>query len=147
MLPPAFAGELFGAGQPLDASRYYVIVPDTPGHDQALYKAAPTREKADQLIDQRLAAPFPADANDVRYQWDYSRDCNPSAGLEKIKATVLAIEAAPARAQGRTCASRTACRVGRRQPAPRPRAARPTREERPARAGNLYAPERATPRR
>src|SRR5436309_2357017 len=56
--------------------------------------AAPTREKADQLLDQRLAAPFPADANDVLYQWDSSRDYNPSGGLEKIKATVLAINAA-----------------------------------------------------
>jgi len=217
MLTPAFAGELFGAGQPLDASRYYIIIPDTIGHgksskpsdglrtkfpkynyddmvdahyrlltehlnvkhvraiignsmggmetwifavkypdymdvavpmacfptemssrnwmlrrlitdsirndpdwkdgqytqqpksarfasvffgvatsggNQALYKAAPTREKADQLLDQRLAAAFTADANDVLYQWDSSRDFNPSAGLEKIKATVLAINAA-----------------------------------------------------
>jgi homoserine O-acetyltransferase len=38
--------------------------------------------------------PFPADANDVLYQWDSSRDYNPSVGLEKIKATVLAINAA-----------------------------------------------------
>jgi homoserine O-acetyltransferase/O-succinyltransferase len=66
----------------------------TSGGNQALYKAAPTREKADQLLDQRLAAPFTADANDVLYQWDSSRDYNPSAGLEKIKATVLAINAA-----------------------------------------------------
>ena len=66
----------------------------TSGGNQALYKAAPTREKADQLLDQRLAAPFTADANDVLYQWDSSRDFNPSAGLEKIKATVLAINAA-----------------------------------------------------
>jgi homoserine O-acetyltransferase/O-succinyltransferase len=217
MLTPAFAGELFGRGQPLDASRYYLIIPDTLGHggsskpsdglrtkfpkynyedmvdahyrlltehlnvrhlravignsmggmetwifavkypnymdiavpmaslptemssrnwmlrrlitdsirtdpdwkngeytqqprsarfasvffgiatsggNQALYKAAPTREKADQLLDQRLAAPFPADANDVLYQWDSSRDYNPTAGLDKIKATVLAINAA-----------------------------------------------------
>jgi len=66
----------------------------TSGGNQALYKAAPTREKADQLLDQRLAAAFTADANDVLYQWDSSRDFNPSAGLEKIKATVLAINAA-----------------------------------------------------
>ena len=217
MLTPAFAGELFGPGQPLDASRYYIVIPDTLGHgksskpsdglrtkfprydyedmvvahyrlltehlnvkhlrlvignsmggmetwifatkypeymdvavpmaclptamssrnwmlrrlitdsirndpdwkdgqyvqqprsarfasvffgiatsggNQALYKAAPTREKADQLLDQRLAAPFPADANDVLYQWDSSGDYNPSAGLDRIKATVLAINAA-----------------------------------------------------
>jgi homoserine O-acetyltransferase len=66
----------------------------TNGGNQALFKAAPTREKADQLLDQRLAAPFPADANDVLYQWDSSRDYNPSPGLERIRATVLAINAA-----------------------------------------------------
>lgn len=31
MLAPAFAGALFGPGQPLDASRYYVILPDSIG--------------------------------------------------------------------------------------------------------------------
>src|SRR5660397_92116 len=31
MLTPVFAGELFGPGQPLDASRYYVILPDAIG--------------------------------------------------------------------------------------------------------------------
>ena len=35
MLTPAFAGELFGAGQPLDASRYYIIIPDTLGHGKS----------------------------------------------------------------------------------------------------------------
>ncbi len=29
MLTPAFAGELFGAGQPLDATKYYIIIPDS----------------------------------------------------------------------------------------------------------------------
>ena len=217
MLSPAFGGELFGAGQPLDASRYYIILPDAVGHgksskpsdglrmrfprynyddmvnaqhrlvtehlgvkrarlvignsmggmetwiwaqkhpgfmdvavpmaslpvemssrnwmmrrliidsirndpewmngnytkqpksaqfasvffaigtnggNQALYKAAPTREKADQLLDARLKAPFSADANDALYQWDSSRDYNPSAGLERIEATLLAINSA-----------------------------------------------------
>jgi len=31
MLTAAFAGELFGPGQPLDASRYYIILPDAIG--------------------------------------------------------------------------------------------------------------------
>ena len=31
MLTPGFAGELFGPGQPLDASRYYIIIPDAVG--------------------------------------------------------------------------------------------------------------------
>ena len=74
------------------ASVFYGLA--TSGGNQALYKAAPTREKADQLLDARMAAPFTADANDVLYQWDSSRDYNPSAGLEKIKAAVLAINAA-----------------------------------------------------
>jgi homoserine O-acetyltransferase/O-succinyltransferase len=66
----------------------------TNGGNQALLKAAPTREKADQLLNQRLNASFSADANDVLYQWDSSRDYNPSAGLERIQATLLAINSA-----------------------------------------------------
>jgi homoserine O-acetyltransferase len=31
-LRPQFAGELFGAGQPLDATRYYIVLPDDIGH-------------------------------------------------------------------------------------------------------------------
>jgi homoserine O-acetyltransferase len=206
MLSPAFGGELFGPGQPLDASRYYIILPDSIGHgksskpsdglgtkfpqynyddmvnahqrlvaehlglkrvrlvignsqggmhtwlwaekyprmmdiavpmasqpvemssrnwilrrliidsikrdpknaqfatvfyqfatnggNQALYKAAPTREKADALLDARLKAPFTADPIDSLYQWDSSRDYNPAPGLEKIEAVLLAINSA-----------------------------------------------------
>ena len=32
MLTPVFAGELFGAGQPRDASKYFIIIPDSLGH-------------------------------------------------------------------------------------------------------------------
>ena len=35
MLTPAFAGELLGHGQPLDASKYYVIIPDALGHGKS----------------------------------------------------------------------------------------------------------------
>ncbi len=35
LLAPAFGGELFGPGQPLDASRYYVILPDAIGHGKS----------------------------------------------------------------------------------------------------------------
>ena len=35
MLTPAFAGELFGPGQPLDASKYYIIIPDGIGHGKS----------------------------------------------------------------------------------------------------------------
>jgi homoserine O-acetyltransferase len=34
-LRPEFAGELFGTGQPLDASRYFLILPDAIGHGRS----------------------------------------------------------------------------------------------------------------
>src|SRR5205085_7757654 len=49
----------------------------TSGGNQALYKTAPTRDKADQLLEARMKAPFTNDANDALYQWDSSRDYNP----------------------------------------------------------------------
>ncbi len=55
---------------------------------------APTRAKADKLVDERLAAPPPADANDYIYQWDASRDYNAAPGLDRIEAAVLAINSA-----------------------------------------------------
>ncbi|HSA72059.1 MAG TPA: alpha/beta fold hydrolase [Burkholderiales bacterium] len=74
------------------ASVFFAIA--TNGGNQALHKAAPTRAKADQLLDARLKAAFTADANDVLYQWDSSRDYNPSPGLERIQAMLLAINSA-----------------------------------------------------
>ncbi|HEX2334618.1 MAG TPA: alpha/beta fold hydrolase [Burkholderiales bacterium] len=74
------------------ASIYFAI--GTNGGNHGLYKAAPTREKADQLIAQRFAAPFRGDANDHLYQWDSSRDYNPSPGLDRIQAVLLAINSA-----------------------------------------------------
>jgi homoserine O-acetyltransferase len=217
MLTPAFAGELFGPGQPLDASKYYIIIPDSLGHGKSSkpsdgmktafpkydyadmveaqyrlvmeglgvkhlrlvignsmggmhtwlwgvkypdamdvlvpmasqptemaarnwmlrrimletirndpdyhdgnyttqprmmkyaiiaygvasaggtlgYQAlAPTAAKADRMVDERLAAPLVSDANDFVYQWEASHDYNPSPGLERIEATLLAINAA-----------------------------------------------------
>jgi homoserine O-acetyltransferase len=66
----------------------------TNGGSQALYKAAPTRDKADALLDQRLNAAAAGDANDLLFQWASSGDYDPSAGLEKIRAAVLAINSA-----------------------------------------------------
>ena len=216
MLTPAFAGELFGPGQPLDATKYYIIIPDSLGHGKsakpsdglktafpkydyedmvdAQYRLigeglgikhlrlvignsmggmhswiwgvkypqamdvlvpmasqptemaarnwmlrrlmletirndpdynggnytspprmmkyaitafgvasaggtlgyqtlAPTAETADRMVDERLALPVSADANDFIYQWEASHDYNPSPGLQRIEATVLAINA------------------------------------------------------
>src|SRR6201747_2405242 len=217
MLTPAFAGELFGPGQPLDASKYYIIIPDGIGHGKsskpsdgmktafpkynyedmvdaqyrlvteglgikhlrlvignsmggmhtwdwavkypafmdalvpmasqptamaarnwmmrramlktirndpdynggnytsqprmmkyaiAAYRfasaggtlgyqtLAPTAVKADKMVDEQIATPVTADANDYIYQWEASHDYNPSAGMEQIEATLLAINAA-----------------------------------------------------
>jgi homoserine O-acetyltransferase len=217
MLTPTFAGELFGPGQPLDAAKYYIIIPDSLGHGQsskpsdvmktefprydyedmvdAQYRLvteglgvkhlrlvignsmggmhawlwavkypkamdvvvpmasqptemaarnwmlrrmmietirndpdynggnytaqprmmkyavnffgiatgggtlgyqtlAPTAAKADKMVDDRLATPVTADANDFIYQWEASHDYNPSGGMEQIEATLLAINAA-----------------------------------------------------
>src|SRR5262249_35860537 len=35
VLTPAFAGELFGPGQPLDAAKYYIVIPDALGHGKS----------------------------------------------------------------------------------------------------------------
>jgi homoserine O-acetyltransferase len=66
----------------------------TNGGNQRLYKATPTREKADQLLSQRLTAPFRGDANDHLYQWEASRDYKASSDLERIQAALLAINSA-----------------------------------------------------
>ena len=66
----------------------------TNGGSQAIYAAAPSREKADAWLDQRLQGSFTGDANDHLYQWESSGDFDPSAGLERIQASVLAINSA-----------------------------------------------------
>jgi homoserine O-acetyltransferase len=66
----------------------------TSGGTQAIHRAAPTREKADQILDQRLAQPSNADANDVIYQMEASRDYDPAPLLESIQARVLAMNSA-----------------------------------------------------
>jgi homoserine O-acetyltransferase len=55
---------------------------------------APTREKADQFVDARLAAPFQADANDWIWQWSSSANYDAMPEISKIQALVLAINAA-----------------------------------------------------
>jgi homoserine O-acetyltransferase len=65
----------------------------TSGGTLAYQALAPTAEKADKMVDDRLATPVTADANDFIYQWQASHDYNPSNGLERIEATLLAINA------------------------------------------------------
>ena len=74
------------------ASVFYAT--GTNGGNLAYQKLAPTRAQADKLVDDRLVAPFRADANDFIYAWESSRDYNPSVALERIAAALLVINAA-----------------------------------------------------
>lgn len=66
----------------------------TNGGNQGLQALAPSREAADALVAQRLNTPFVGDANDHLYQWDAARDYDPTPGLTRIEAAVLAINSA-----------------------------------------------------
>jgi homoserine O-acetyltransferase len=79
------------AGLPL-AFLFFNIA--TNGGTQALQKAAQSRAAADALLDQRLAQPMAADANDLIYMYEASRDYDPEPLLGQIKARVLAINSA-----------------------------------------------------
>jgi homoserine O-acetyltransferase len=60
-----------------------------------LQRLAPTRDSADAFIDSWAAARLRStDANDFMYQFEASSDYDPSPGLEKIHALVLAINSA-----------------------------------------------------
>ncbi len=65
----------------------------TIGGNQALYKQAPSSQMGDDIIAKFLSQPFRGDANDVLYQWESSADYDPSPGLERITAMVVAINA------------------------------------------------------
>jgi homoserine O-acetyltransferase len=66
----------------------------TAGGTRNYQKLAPTHDKADQLVDARLAAPMNADANDFIWAWNSSADYDAAPGLERIEASVLAINSA-----------------------------------------------------
>jgi homoserine O-acetyltransferase/O-succinyltransferase len=71
------------------AYAFYTVA--TNGGTLAYQHLAPTRAKADKLVGELLAKPFSADANDFLYQWESSADYDPSENLERIEATVLAV--------------------------------------------------------
>jgi homoserine O-acetyltransferase len=66
----------------------------TNGGNQALARQLPTRARSDAAVDARLKAPFNADANDTLYQWESSGGFDASPNLERIQATLLAINSA-----------------------------------------------------
>jgi len=59
------------------------------------HKTAPTRDAADKWYEEQIATRVAAtDANDMLYQYNASRDYDPSPDLEKITAPLLAINSA-----------------------------------------------------
>lgn len=66
----------------------------TAGGTLAYQALAPTHAQSEKMVADRLAAPAPPDANDYIYQWESSADYNPAPMLEKIEASLLAINAA-----------------------------------------------------
>jgi homoserine O-acetyltransferase len=60
-----------------------------------MQKTAPTREKADDLLEEQISARVKTtDANDMLYYFDASRNYNPEPQLEKITAPLTAINSA-----------------------------------------------------
>jgi homoserine O-acetyltransferase len=91
---PAYQGGNY-TSQPASLSLAFLFFNiATNGGSQALQKAAPTRAAADAILDQRLAQPASADANDLIYMYEASRDYDPEPRLGRIKARVLAINSA-----------------------------------------------------
>lgn len=66
----------------------------TIGGTLAYQTQAPTSAAADALVAARMDGTMPADANDFLFQWESSRDYDPAPQLGRIKAAVLAINAA-----------------------------------------------------
>ncbi|MDO6407027.1 alpha/beta fold hydrolase [Pantoea phytobeneficialis] len=66
----------------------------TTGGTLAYQHKAPTRALADKLVDERLAAPVTADANDLIYIWGSSANYNALPALHRIKAPMLIINSA-----------------------------------------------------
>lgn len=74
------------------ASVFYGIA--TAGGTLNYQKLGPSNQKADQLVDARLAAPMSADANDFIWAWSSSADYDAAPALERIEASLLAINSA-----------------------------------------------------
>jgi homoserine O-acetyltransferase len=91
---PAYAGGTYTAQPPSLrlANVFYGLA--TSGGTLGLQAAGATHAMADAVVDQALALPPPRDANDFIYQWDASRDYDPSGLLGRIAAPVLAINSA-----------------------------------------------------
>jgi homoserine O-acetyltransferase len=91
MNDPAYKGGEYEAQPPALAAVWPVfkIMTDSPAH---LAEEASTIDKADALVRRtRIEAARSGDANDVVYEFEASRDYDPSADLGKIKARLLTV--------------------------------------------------------
>lgn len=75
----------------LHAARIFAIAVNGPVD---LQRRAPTAEAADRLLDELAAGKARSDANDFLYALDASRTYNPQPRLGRIKARLLAVNAA-----------------------------------------------------
>ncbi len=91
---PAYMGGNYTAQPPSLRVANVFFNTATNGGTLAYQAQAPNAAKANAMVDERLAAAPPADANDFVYQWASSEDYDAAPGLEKITAPVLAINAA-----------------------------------------------------
>jgi homoserine O-acetyltransferase len=80
------------AAQPQGLITALRMIAISAGSTRQLYQQAPTVEATDRLLDrmvqQRLRT---ADANDLLYAWDASRDYDPGENLARISAHVTAV--------------------------------------------------------
>lgn len=91
---PAYMDGNYAAPPPSLVTANVMFGIATSGGTLAYQSMAPTAAQADKIVDQRLAEGVAMDTNDFLYQWESSHDYDPSALLPRIKAAVLAINAA-----------------------------------------------------
>lgn len=78
--------------QPQGLTTALRLIAMSAGSVKQLYAQAPTQEAADRLLDRMVEQRMKnADANDLLYAWDASRDYDPEAKLPDVCATVLAV--------------------------------------------------------
>jgi len=68
------------------------IISISAGSVEQMFRKAPTQEGSDRLLDRMVEQRMKtADANDLLYAWDASRDYDPGPGLANIRASLLAV--------------------------------------------------------
>lgn len=91
---PAWNGGNYATQPPSLRLANAMFVVGTNGGTLAYQQSTGTHAQAEKFVDERLAAPVTADANDFIYQWGSSGDYNAAPNLPNIKVPVLAINSA-----------------------------------------------------